>query len=82
MGMATPFFAVFAKPTAGFRSISQVEAMHRIDEKLMKLDAHFEAANAEEKQSIQKEIKAWSNGGCCTELDGFEMDFASGSRMD
>ena len=32
MGMATPFFAVFAKPTAGFRSISQVEAMHRIDE--------------------------------------------------
>ena len=37
--------------------------MRRIDEKLMKLDAHFEAANAEEKQSIQKEIKAWSNGG-------------------
>ena len=42
----------------------------------MKLDAHFEAANAEEKQSIQKEIKAWSNGGCCTELDGFKMDLA------
>ena len=37
----------------------QGEAMHRIDEKLMKLDAHFEAANGEEKQSIQKEIKAW-----------------------
>ena len=32
--------------------------MHRIDEKLMKLDAHFEAATGEEKQSIQKEIKA------------------------
>ena len=35
--------------------------MHRIDEKLMKLDAHFEAASAEEKQSIQKEIKVWES---------------------
>lgn len=41
-----------------YRAHQQVEAMRRIDEKLMKLDAHFEAANAEEKQSIQKEIKA------------------------
>eukprot|EP00435_Cladocopium_sp_Y103_P039741 s771_g10.t1 len=45
-----------------YRAHQQVEAMHRIDEKLMKLDAHFEAANGEEKQSIQKEIKA-GNGG-------------------
>lgn len=36
---------------------SQVEAMHRIDEKLQKLDAHLECAG-EERQSVEKEIKA------------------------
>ena len=37
----------------------QVEAMHRIDEKLMKLDAHYEASDCpEDKQIILKEIKA------------------------
>jgi len=41
-----------------YRAHQQVEAMHRIDEKLMKLDAHFESAAGEEKQMIEKEIKA------------------------
>lgn len=38
--------------------------MHRIDEKLMKLDAHFESAAGEEKQMIEKEIKVfkWDTG--------------------
>ena len=49
--------------------------MHRIDEKLMKLDAHFEAANGEEKQSIQKEIKVWGS------VEIFLLRFLGG-RMD
>ncbi|CAJ1444292.1 unnamed protein product [Effrenium voratum] len=41
-----------------FRPPQQVEAMHRIDEKLRQLDAQLPNAQGDEKQSIEKNIKA------------------------
>eukprot|EP00438_Fugacium_kawagutii_P004903 Skav229216 [mRNA] locus=scaffold2439:123806:138301:+ [translate_table: standard] len=38
--------------------IVEVEAMHRIDEKLQKLDGQLESASGEEKLSVEKDIKA------------------------
>jgi len=41
-----------------YRPHQQVEAMHRIDEKLQQMDAKLQSASGEEKTSLEKEIKA------------------------
>lgn len=41
-----------------YRAPQQVEAMHRIDEKLQSMDAKLGTSQGDEKQNIEKEIKA------------------------